>query len=606
MSRRKGLAPIYTIVLLLITCILSVVVLTSLNTATESPGDTNGASSINETADDPDETTDEQTSGHQFYQVTEMTVNGTIIPAGTPLEITAKLTKVRGEDPFNVEFSISGEVMEERQVFFGDSDQIEETFTVRIDRQGRYEVHMGGFRQGFEVREEPPQVEWLNISPREVAVNETITVTFGARNLNKVPLVSTVYVEVIPMNFHHPVSLLPGEYKEFSFDLSREGTGVYTLRIDGLEQSFNITGTHVEHHSEQEFVYTPINYIPDPITWNMTSILPPGSSPLRLSLPVPIDSFYGKQWAGVGGIGVHAGGHIEGLDHVWIESTTTEPVKSWADGEVTQIQYSGDVDHGEYHITIEYGFNLTGIHMEIETPLVEVGDFVLRGDPVGYGMVWFDGLQSAEQTLIDSGRTDGIKAGDGVYVSPFDYLMEPEKIALADAYIKNVVEPFMESGEVNGQFDPAQPYFTNNLLIHHGHEGKLQGEWYLISENWTAGYPNDLVTIIEPHNRYTDQPKIMGMDDHSEGGVANWGFFSDLSIDYESGKLWFYNWDREKTYGIFEIDESTERATLKLQYQTGGYPTGFTDDALVYIERTYLSRREDGALLGVVAAPQPE
>lgn len=98
----------------------------------------------------------------------------------------------------------------------------------------------------------------------------------------------------------------------------------------------------------------------------------------------------------------------------------------------------------------------------------------------------------------------------------------------------------------------------------------------------------------------------MGMDDHSEGGVADWSFFSDLNIDYENGKLWFKNWNREKTYGIFDIDESTERATLKIQYQTGGYPSGFTDEALVYIERTYLSRRSDGAKLGVVATPQQE
>jgi hypothetical protein len=426
-------------------------------------------------------------------------------------------------------------------------------------------------------------------------------VTFGARNLNRVHLVSTVLVEVTPTSFNHPVYLSPGEYREFTFDLSREGTGIYTLKIGGFEQSFNITGTNMEYHGEREFVWTPINYVPDPLTWNMTSILPPGSSPVRLSLPVPIDSFYGSEWAGVGGIGVHAGGHIEGLDHVWIESTTTEPVRNWADGEVTQIQYSGDIDHGEYHITIEYGFNLTGIHMEIETPLVEVGDIVLRGDPVGYGMVWFDGLQSAEQTLIDSGRTDGVRAGNGVYVSPFDYLMEPERIALADAYIRNVVEPFMARGEVNGQFDPAQPYFTNNLLIHYGHEGKLQGEWYLISENWASGYPNDMITIIEPHNSYTDQPKIMGLDDHSEGGRADWSIGSDLHIDYENGKLWFSDRNGKKVYGIFEVDESNERATLKIQYQTGSYPSGFTEDALVYIERTYVSRREDAIELGVLA-----
>ena len=450
MRKRNGLAPLQLVLVIVVVIFIGAGAMSTLM-QTQTSLDTSDADSVNLTT--KDNSTENTISVENFYQVTEMTVNGTIIPAGTPLEVTAIFTKVSGEDPFEVELSVSGEIKEEREMFFGDSDQIEETFILSIDRQGRYEVHMGGFRQGFEVREEPPQVEWLDISPREASVNETVTVTFGARNLNRVPIASTVWVEVIPMNFHHPVALNPNEYKEFSFNLTREGSGVYTIRIDGIEQTFNVTGSHLilYNQDENEFIWTPINYLPDPITWNMTSLLPPGSSPLRLSLPVPIDSFYGKEWAGVGGIGVHAGGHIEGLDPVWIESTTKDPVKSWADGEVTQIQYSGDVDHGEYHITIEYGYNLTGIHMEIETPLVEVGDLVQRGDSIGFGMIWFDGLQSAEHSLIDSGRRDGIKAGgDAVYVSPFDYLEESQKIALASAYIENVVEPYINQGIVNG------------------------------------------------------------------------------------------------------------------------------------------------------------
>ena len=93
-------------------------------------------------------------------------------------------------------------------------------------------------------------------------------------------------------------------------------------------------------------------------------------------------------------------------------------------------------------------------------------------------MSFFSGIQSAEFALIDSGRSDGIyPGGRGVYVSPFDYLVESEKIALAEAYTENVIQPYMEHGVKNGMFDPAQPYFTNRLLIHHNHAGRLQGEW---------------------------------------------------------------------------------------------------------------------------------
>jgi len=239
--------------------------------------------------------------------------------------------------------------------------------------------------------------------------------------------------------------------------------------------------------------------------------------------------------------------------------------------------------------------------MEIETPFVEVGDYVERGEPVGYGMSFFEGIQSAEFALLDYGRSDGIYAGgDGVYVSPFDYLLESERITLAQAYIENVIEPYMNTGTVNGMFDLAQPYFTNNLLIHRGHEEKLNGEWYLISQNWTTGYPNDMITIIEADNQYYTGAKILGMDDESMGDVDNWNFDSELVIDYYNGRIQWLDWTGQKQYGIFQIDESEERARLTIQYQTGSYPTEFTEEALTYIERSYVPRRMDGVSLGVL------
>lgn len=531
-----------------------------------------------------------------------MTLNDTLVPVGIPIEVTAMIIKVRGEDPFNVELSVSGEVVEERPVAFGESNHAEEKFIVVIDRQGLYEAQMGGYRMGFEVREEPIRIEWLNVSPRQVEPDENITVTFGARNLNGVYMNGSVFIEVEPERFHFPVELQPREYREFSFSLTRQWPAEYYIRVEGIEQSFNITGESMvstPDDSEREFVWTLIEWEPDPLMWNMTSKLPPEASPVRLSMPVPIDSLYGREWAGIGGMGLHSGGHIEGLDHVWIESTTTDPVKSWANGTVMWIQYSGDIESGEYHIGIDLGKNLTGIHMEVATPLVEVGDYVERGDPVGYGMVFFEGLQSAEYSLVDRGRTDGIyNGGHGVMVSPFDYLVESERIALAEAYIENIIEPYMNYGTVNGMFEPAQPYFTNWLVIHR-EEGKLHGEWYLVSQNWTTGYPNNMITIIEAETPYYQGALILGMDDESEGGVSNWNFNSDLQIDYENGRLSWTSWTGKETYGIFEVDELGDRAILRIEYQTGGYPTEFSDNALTYTERSYIPRRMDAVLLGV-------
>jgi len=51
---------------------------------------------------------------------------------------------------------------------------------------------------------------------------------------------------------------------------------------------------------------------PDPATDNITYTLPMGASPLRLSLPASIDNIFYSKKTGVGGFGLHAGGHFEG------------------------------------------------------------------------------------------------------------------------------------------------------------------------------------------------------------------------------------------------------------------------------------------------------
>ncbi len=603
MAARRGVAPVYLVIIVAVLIVVGVGFRSVFQTG--APDELNETNVETQTSQN---TTDTGSSVITKYVVEAISLDEETVPAGYPLEVKVQLAKVSGNDPFEVDLSVSGEVYETRLVNFGEAPRIEVIFTVNITRQGRYEAHMGSERALFEVQVMSPDVEWVNVSPKYAEQGENVTARVGVRNPNWVPIKESVWVELSPNYFHYNVSLKARESKTVYIDVTQEHYGFYTINVDGVEDTFNVSMTQAEEPSygppvERPFVYESINYIPDPLTWNMTSILPPNASPVRLSLPVPIDSLYGPRWSGIGGLGVHAGGHIEGLDHVWIESTTTEPIKSWADGNVTQIQLSGDVDAGEYHITVQYGQNLTGIHMEIETPLVEVGDSIMRGDPVGYGMVWFDGLQSAEHTLIDRGRRDGIKAGDGVMVSPFDYLVEEERIALAEAYIENVVEPYMGKGQERGMFDPAQPYFTNNLMIHEGHEGKLQGEWYLISANWSPVYPNDLITIIEPDNEYSDQARILGNDDQNPEGVSWWRIRSDLHIDYENGRLWFRDWNEEKMYGIFEVDESGERATLRLEYKTGGYPTGFSDEAQLYIERTYVGRRQDAVEMGVTSYP---
>ncbi len=339
---------------------------------------------------------------------------------------------------------------------------------------------------------------------------------------------------------------------------------------------------------------------PDPQTDNFTYTLPSGASPLRLSLPANIEDIFYSEHTGIGGFGLHAGGHIEGLDHVWIELKPGTPVKSWADGVVEDIRLSGDIASGEYHVTINYGYNLVGIHMEIQTPYVEAGESVKRGQEIGIGQSYMPEVSSAELSLIDLGRTDGVPAGGtGVYVSPYDYLEKSAKMELIEAYRKHVIEPYRKYGSTEGHtwiFKPYQPYLTNRLFLHEGNKSKLSGEWYLLSSKWSGDLPHDIITFIEADNPYFKGNIVLASEDESQGRLNIKGTFE---VDYSRNHVKITDENGAEYYGIFEIDEREERARLIFEYREDSYPDEFSAEAITYIERSRLSRRQDAFELGV-------
>lgn len=157
-----------------------------------------------------------------------------------------------------------------------------------------------------------------------------------------------------------------------------------------------------------------------PVTWvdnAWTQPVPAWGSPVRLNLPVPLESIVFGPGGGFGAFGAHEGGHVEGLNHIWIPTMAGTPIGSWADGRVIRIEDMGDrgTSDGrrEYFITIDYGQGLVGKHLDVDVPLVKVGDQVEQGDPVATG-------PSAEFMLIDEKRRDGERMDNGSPVSPFD------------------------------------------------------------------------------------------------------------------------------------------------------------------------------------------
>jgi hypothetical protein len=350
---------------------------------------------------------------------------------------------------------------------------------------------------------------------------------------------------------------------------------------------------------------TPDEYIaarPDPEFDNFTWTLPTGASSLRLSLPADIDDFIVDGGMNIGGYGLHAGGHVEGLGHTWISLKKGTPVKSWADGVVLDV-WIDDPPDGEYKIEIDYGHNLIGGHAEILTPLVEIGDYVTRGQEIALGMG--SGYSSAEFSLTDAGRNDSIMqlnaSGPGYrgsHASPFDYLEDDDKRALVEAYKEYVIDPYVQDETIVGYFEPYQPYLTNDPLLHRSNPGKLTGSWLLISSNWSCEPPNDFLFFIEADNPYFTGNIVKSQEDSCWD--AEWELNGEFEVDYDTNHILVKkNRDGDKTFGLFEINESGERAILTIEFQNDAYPSSFTNNALTYIQRDSIGVRIDGMNLGV-------
>jgi len=538
-------------------------------------------------------------------QVIGITVDQHRVATGEPVHVNVTLVNYGdSEGSFNLSVLVSGveEVVKVVSLYPGET--LSEVFQVVRFNQGLYEIHCINISEYFETIHSEFHISGLSVSPNIIQIREKTTIYVNVSNPNPAKLSKTIQIYVEPTYISIPVELGGYQSKTVTHNVSRDYAHVFSVLAGNHSQWFQIENSNPEPlPDEEDSGPLPEPYMGDPATDNITSLLPPDASPLRLSLPASIDDIFCNLEAGTGGSGLHAGGHKEGLDHVWIEIKEGIPVRSWADGTVKSIDFVGDPDHGEYFIEIDYGYNLTGEHMEVSETLVEVGDSVERGQPVGYGMTFFEGLQSAELSLIDHGKRDGVWADNGVYVSPYDYLEDSEKQALVVAYKTWFIERYEQEQPTSWLFQSYQPYLTNELFLHNDNEGKLTGEWYLVSDNWTFGYPNDMLAIQEVKNSYYTGNIILGVDDDYVNERASWCIHGTFTVNYELDRIKIENEDFQVYYGIFKIDESEPRARLRIQYSKDGYPTEFTDEVLEYVERWNYSRRHDAELLGVYSNP---
>ena len=334
---------------------------------------------------------------------------------------------------------------------------------------------------------------------------------------------------------------------------------------------------------------------------NLFADLPPHASSVRLQLPTTIDWINADH---IGGYGVHNGGHLEGIDHVWLEIDSSQTIGSWAAGEVVLVDQQGDgtgTGEVEWAIEIDYGDGLIGRHMEVRTPLVSVGDIVDTGDPIGVGLdAPYAGYVSAEFFLYDCRRADGIPGSSYqcASVSPYDYLNNEAKSSLGRRYQSRILDACSASGDWPYEVQPWEPYLQNPILVHADNPGTLIGEW-LLASGWAVGGWPDILAILKVDHQYHTGGAIIANDDTNTG----YHLHGSWTADYATGRMVIVSDGRwsapDKTYyAIFQLDESTARARLRIEYQEGDYPTGFSADAAIYIERDRLQRRQDGCCFG--------
>jgi hypothetical protein len=566
--------------------------------------------------DEPDEENngpDEDTGSEPLESPCGVRVEGILLSGetfyvGEPVEARVLLRNHGDESCLHeVELRVSGlheaSIMAELEA----DEEREIVFTITRDVHGGFIVQAGNLSAMFYVVHAGLEITNLAITPGTIDSSEPVLISVDVYNPNHIETTGNVDFQIDEEDYlGRTVTVGPRSTQTVTVNTTMFVPGRYYVRVGNNSGFFEVTEESPQRDvTDQDSLRPEPTYywVPDSLTYNFTNILPPGSSPVRLSLPASIEDIFFEWQSGPGSYGLHAGGHIEGLDHVWIEIREGVPVRSWGDGVVTDIQLSGDVEQGEYHIYIDFGQNLTGSHMEIETYFVEVGDNVSRGDPIGYGMRFFSGQQSAEFSLVDRGRTDGIWVGNGVAVSPYDYLEEDEKLVLVEAYKAHTVDKYGMDPRITLLFDASQPYLTNPLLIHMVNEGRITGEWYLYNSPWAPGWPNDMLIFIEADNPWYTGNRVLSNDDTGEDSQTR-NIDGTFEVDYERGRVLIYNSKFGGIlFGIFEIDETGERALMRIEFDEYRYLDEFTDEALIYIERTNLGRRWDAMELGVRDGP---
>ncbi|MGQ4833947.1 MAG: M23 family metallopeptidase [Candidatus Asgardarchaeia archaeon] len=295
--------------------------------------------------------------------------------------------------------------------------------------------------------------------------------------------------------------------------------------------------------------------------------------------------------------GFHGGNHPEGFDHTGFAAEDVIPVYAPDYGVVAYVEE--DIRENEYKVVIFHNFTIASWFDHLTDFVAEEHDEVQKGQLIGYTKAEYM-FSILDWALIDFNNNTGPlftlyrQYKNGSFVPPFDYLSKSELEDVMQYFNQTLLTPFL-NGEVIPHMNKAEHDLVNPVFPKSISENDLAGVW-VYQDYWErGGYPEILVFIHKKtkyfgevyHAVYSDYIgfcKFESWEANYEIDTSTKPYRIKITFDYtgpnppprEVGPI----------YGIFEVSTQGNRKMLRIELSKEGYPTSFSDNATIYLNRS--------------------
>ena len=171
------------------------------------------------------------------FEVSSLTVTPGKVATGQPATVEADVANVGGaEGTYTATLKIDGETVGTKEVLVAAGGKERVSFSYAAETQGTYQVELNGLAGTLEVVKSPEfRVSSLEVSPSEVVLGESVTVSADIENLEEVEgdYTATLMVdgEVVDTK---EITVGAGATERVSFTLSLESSGAHTIELGGV------------------------------------------------------------------------------------------------------------------------------------------------------------------------------------------------------------------------------------------------------------------------------------------------------------------------------------------------------------------------------------